>query len=390
MRRRPGSGTAFSHFRNPTRLVFGAGVLEELEPFLPDGPVAIVTSSGSTARGLTGRIAKLAGETRCVLIDNVSSNPGPIDILRHLETLPPEVLSVVAAGGGSVMDTGKVLGALHDARLRGRDGRRLREISQGQAAIGEGETLPVLAVPTTAGTGSEVTPFATVWDRERGQKKSVAGPGLYPSTALVDPELTLSLPEGVTVATGLDALSQGLEAWWNRNAGPVTDACALQAIRMALGSLERAVAAPDDLQYRSRMMEASLLAGLAISETRTAAAHSMSYPLTLHLGMPHGLACSYTLPVLLRFNSDGPGRERIVELASALGHSSVEGLSSRIRDLLRTLGVRSRMERHGFDLGRIPALGPEMITPGRAENNLRTMRAEQAVEIARLAWEELG
>src|SRR5690606_14532428 len=131
------------------------------------------------------------------------------------------------------------------------------------------------------------------------------GPGMFPAVALVDPDLTRSLPESETVSTGLDALSQGLEAWWNRNAGPVTDAFALRAARLALDTLEPLVADLGDPVLRTAMAEASLLAGLAISGTRTAVAHSISYPLTLRFGIPHGLACGFTLPVILEYNDDG-------------------------------------------------------------------------------------
>jgi len=379
---------ATAQFQNPTRVVFGEGALQQVRDLIPEGRMVIVTSAGSTRRGLVDRVLRLVGEHRATVLDQVTPNPEPPDLLRHLEAVPADANAVLVVGGGSVMDTGKILSALAGRRRLGRASGPLRELARG-GTVGRGESLDVFAVPTTAGTGSEVTPFATVWDREVNRKASVAGPGLFPRLAVVDPELTWTLPEAVTISSGLDALSQGLEAWWNRNAGPVTDAFALRAVSLALESLEPLARNLEDRSLRSRMMAASLLSGLAISGTRTAIAHSISYPLTLHLGVPHGLACAFTLPTVLEFNLRGAD-SRISELASSLGMTSAQQLADQLREVLKALKVGTRLREYGLNSGQIVELGPEMVTPGRADNNLRNVNGDQAVEIALRSWNELA
>src|SRR5690606_30104611 len=149
-----------------------------------------------------------------------------------------------------------------------------------------------------AGTGSEVTPFSTIWDGQGAKKYSVATPRLFPQKALLFPELTGTLPWDVTVCTGLDALSQCLESVWNRRATPLTSAIATDGIRKIFQALPELKQNLGHLPSRQLMMEASLFSGLCISQTRTAMAHAVSYPLTAHFGTPHGIACSFTLPDL--------------------------------------------------------------------------------------------
>src|SRR5262249_49423231 len=162
------------------------------------------------------------------------------------------------------------------------------------------EACALVAVPTTAGTGSEVTPWATLWDRSAGapKKYSLHVEETWPSHAVVDPSLTLSAPESVTRNSALDALSHSLESIWNVNANPVSDTLAVEAARTVIATLPRLLAAPQDRKLRTEMSRASLTAGLAFSNTRTALAHSISYEMTLKHGLPHGLACSFTLPMV--------------------------------------------------------------------------------------------
>jgi alcohol dehydrogenase len=381
------AATRVARFWNPTRIEFGFGAVDRVSEHLPAGPIVVVTSPGSTRRGLTGRVADQIGSNRVTVVDDVRPNPDSRDLVRQLDAIPFEVAGVVALGGGSALDTGKVLAALACA-CQDADPMAVLESAVAGRPVEVGRTLPIICVPTTAGTGAEVTPFATVWDAAAMKKRSIAGPGLFPAAALVDPDLTLSLPESVTVDTGLDALSQGLEAYWNRNAGPVTDAFALGAVRLALATLEPLIQSLNSPDLRSRMAQASLLAGLAISGTRTAVAHSISYPLTLRFGIPHGLACGFTLPALLEYNAEG-GHPRMSELPTLLGVESLGALANRLRRLLSILDVGTRIRQYGFDPEKIRDLGPEMITPGRADNNIRDVDGEQAVMIALTSWEQI-
>jgi alcohol dehydrogenase len=213
----------------------------------------------------------------------------------------------------------------------------------------------VVAIPTTAGTGAEVTPFATVWDRASVRKNSFAHDLMPPLHAVLDPELTLTLPRDETLFGGLDTLSHALESLWNRGRSPLSEMFSLRALDLATDALESVLEDPEDIRQRERMQQASLLAGMAISQTRTAVAHAISYPLTLRYGVPHGLACGFTLGPLIDAVSDHTACEpfaRQMRAARALlGRLALEGEIARRVSLEQALAVID-----------------EMVAPGRTEN----------------------
>jgi alcohol dehydrogenase len=371
-------------FHHPVRIVFGKGALDSLPSLMGRGRAVIVTTRGWTRRGLTSRLDALAGGGAVVFAD-VEPNPKVDGVLAAADRIRDCGGGdfIVAAGGGSAMDFGKAL-----ALLLAEPSFPLRDHLEAGAALAAGPALPVHAVPTTAGTGSEVTPFATLWDGADGRKYSLAGPRLFPRTAVLDPELTASLPVSETVSSGLDALSQGLESIWNRNATPISRAFAGSAVGLAVEHLPRAARPRAGIEHRERMMEASLLAGLAISGTRTALAHSMSYPLTARFGVPHGLACAFTLPALCRFNAaadDG----RIDGLARQLGLDDSAALASALLELLHALGAGARLRERVPSLDAMIRLAPEMLIPGRADNNLRPATKDDVAALLAEAWHEV-
>jgi len=366
-------------FYNPVQVVFGPGTLGRLADHVPKGRVLLVTSKGATERGLTDRLLKLLSESNVDVLDSVEPNPG----LRWLETEVNRLKhssydSLVAAGGGSAIDSAKAVGA---ALVLRENGSSLREHLEASRPLPDQALAPVVAVPTTAGSGSEVTPFATVWDLEKRHKHSLHSRRVFPLAAVIDPELTLELPVPTTIAAGLDALCQALESIWNRHANPITLELARRAASLALSALPEAVREPRSLIHRTRMMEASLLAGLAISHTRTALAHSISYPITARWGVPHGLACGFTLPSLLNYNAKSDDG-RLIETARLLGFPDLAGLEAGLRQLLDDLNVPAYLRNYlPNPLADLFALVPLMHTPDRAGNNLRTARYEDIAEI---------
>jgi alcohol dehydrogenase len=333
-----------------------------------DAPrIALVTSPGFRRRGLVARIEQALENRLVAVIDDVKPNPDLIDVQVQGERLRPERPdTLLAVGGGSTIDTAKAL-----ARLLGQpEGATLAALLREGAPPATAAALPVVAVPTTSGTGAEVTPFGTIWDHERKKKHSVAGEDLYPRLAILDPELTLQLPEEVTVSSGLDTISHALESAWNRNATPVTLGLVTKSLQMSMRALPAIKDDPANFAARASMMQASMLAGLAISQSRTALAHAISYPLTASFGLPHGLACSFTLPALLEFNSrsdDG----RLADLARSLGYASTGKLARGLAELFDRLGVGGYLSRYVPDRRSAMALSAQMFAPGRAENNLR-------------------
>jgi len=373
----------WSYSNNPIRILFGIGSLSELGCLVESfSHLLLVTTPSLTKLGVTERVCSIMGTGRTMVVDDIQPNPDLVDFENRMQVLASEpIQAIVGLGGGSVLDTAKVLSFL----WRAGSSDVLRAHFERGAELPSVGPLPVIAIPTTAGTGSEVTPFATVWDKQRIKKYSLTFPNLSPNVALLDPQLTLSLPENMTVATGLDALSQGLEAIWNRNANSITMAYALQAVVIAFRTLLRLVNALDDLEYRSRMLEASLLSGLAIRRTRTALAHAISYPVTAVYGVPHGLACGFTLPAILEFNAqvdDG----RLVNLARQLGFESIQSFRDELVAFLGRLDVRRRLEEYFSSTDQLLELAPRMLTPGRADNNLRAVEVSDVRAILRAAW----
>ncbi|MGP9790870.1 iron-containing alcohol dehydrogenase PsrA [Roseinatronobacter sp. NSM] len=282
-------------YHNPVAIKFGLGSFDKIAGLVHTRPYLLVTYPDAPFTALADRLAQRLGPPAGAVRD-VSPNPDMADVARQAaETAMlaqrPEV--VIAIGGGSVIDSAKVLAASAQGFAP------VEALLNGNAAPQGWRPLPLIAVPTTAGTGSEVTCWATVWDRKAGTKRSLDHPALYPEAAIIDPELMRSMPRDLTIATGLDALSHALESLWNVNANPVTASHAVAAARAILDVLPALVAAPGDADLRSRMAQASLAAGLAFSGTRTAIAHSISYPVTLRHGVQHGIACSFTLPMIL-------------------------------------------------------------------------------------------
>lgn len=367
---------------NPVRVHLGPKSLDRLPEAVGSRAVALVTTAGTMER-LGERIRALLGDRLAAVCTDVQPNPtiaSCAEVHERLARTPAE--GIVAVGGGSVLDTAKTVAAQREAPT-GWLGRHLRD---GEPVPDGFSPAPLFAVPTTAGTGSEVTPWGTVWDEGRPVKHSLRHPALYPYAAFVDPELTVSLPQDTTVATALDALSHAMEAVWNHNANPVSDTLAAEAIATIPAALHRVLAGPESLDARADLQTGSVLAGLAFSNTQTALAHSISYPLTAAFGLPHGLACSFTLAEVLRLNATAdPARVRLVE--EALGAGSPADAAERIYALFADAGVAGLLARYVPDADAVTTVEGGFITPGRAGNNLAAVDDEEARAIAKRAYE---
>jgi len=349
-------------YHNPVRLRFGEAAFDDLGGLIAGQRYVLVTYGDPLFQELTGKLANAAGAPSLV-IDDVKPNPDRADLALQCERIgglaaPPEL--VVAVGGGSVIDTAKVVAA-----ARGNFGRVWEVLVTGQGA-GALDPLPIIAVPTTAGTGSEVTSWATVWDGAGGRKYSLAAHALHPAHAILDPELTLSCPKGLTISTALDALSHALESIWNRNANPVSAVYAVAAAREILDVLPVLSRNLSDRELRSRMLRAAMFSGLAFSNTKTAIAHSMSYPVTLRHGTVHGVACSFTLPLVLR-SVIGIDADCDATLAKIFG-SDLQAGANRLQDFLEKLGVSTRPADHGVGSDEWRGIVEEAVLGERGQN----------------------
>lgn len=337
---------------NPVQVYAGSGAFKQLHQLVPEGRSLFITSGGFTARGVTERVLSGVGADRTIVHDGVRPNLG-LDELDELtvEYRCAKIASILALGGGSVLDTAKIL----SVTLANGNRRSLSEIFRDGKAERWPVKIPVIAVPTTAGTGAEVTSFATVWDRLERRKCSLDSDRLFPRYALLDPRLTLTLPYSETLYGALDTVSHALESLWNRKRTPVSQALAVQSLRHVNDALRDVLEDPDDLGKRAQMQYASMLAGLAINQTGTAIAHSISYPLTVHFGVPHGLACGFTLSSILKF----------VNVRGILPESGP--LLSAVEELLDGLGLQDEMSGY-MTCEEASGLIGKMYTPERAGN----------------------
>lgn len=330
-------------YSNPVKTHFGEGRFDDLPGLIADRPYCVVTYGEDYFLSLAERLAA-ASRPAVTVISDVAPNPDFMLLdsqaarFSELETAP-EIF--VAIGGGSVIDTAKVLAAA------GGDFGRVRRFLETKTGAGDLADTAIIAVPTTAGTGSEVTSWGTVWDAASQKKYSLNLRSLYPEHAVVDPLLMLGKSRELTVSTGLDALSHALESLWNVSANPVSTAFAVAAAREILEVLPRLAEDLHSRELRARMAQAAIMSGYAFSNTKTAIAHSISYPITLRHQVAHGIACSFSLPIVLRSVARDEG-QGVDALRRIFGHD-LEAASERLTEFLNNLGVSMNPADHGVD-----------------------------------------
>jgi alcohol dehydrogenase class IV len=320
----------------------------------------VVSSRGTAKRtGLAGIFSETA------IFDEVLPNPTIQSCQQVIDASKlSEYDGVIAIGGGSVMDTAKcALAAL------GAGSDKLAELLAWDEPFSR--QVPSIFIPTTHGTASEVTMWGTLWDLEAMAKLSISHPALYPSVAVLDGSLCLSLPMDISLTTALDALSHSFEAIWNRNATSPSTQFAVAAICQIVASAPLLKENPDSLEVRQKLLEAATMAGLAFSQTKTAAAHSISYPLTLHYNIPHGIAASMSLLPLLDINGGAIDRP-IGQIMDNLELSSVADLKSLIRAIPEGY-LQYRLRDWSLRREAIPVLVEQSFTKGRMENNIITL-----------------
>lgn len=326
---------------NPVNVTAGCGSLNELPRLLGPRRAILIAFPEAAGLGLVDRIRDLLGERLVAVETGVLPNPDVAWLAPMYERLwrdHPEVDCVIALGGGSVIDCAKVMLTRPESGGFGELLAVLEGAKPSTAAVAAGAHRKLLAVPTTAGTGSEVTPWATVWDQARGRKLSLQLPWTWPEAAIVDADLMLSLPHAATLASGLDALSHALESLWNVHRNPVSASLAVSAARSIVETLPQLLAQPARRDLRERLATAALQAGLAFSNTRTALAHSLSYDITLKHGTPHGIACSFSLPRIMRLAA---GRDPALDalLLSVFDAAHIDEAVASLSAFLQGLGV---------------------------------------------------
>jgi alcohol dehydrogenase class IV len=373
----------------PPRIAFGDGCAPQCADFLAGLGVkrVLVVTSTPVLPTIDGILAALdAAGVKVIQAPCIDREPTCGLFEEALTVARAErVDGVLGIGGGSAIDVAKLAAALHDG------GQSVPEV------FGTGllrrRALPLVCLPTTAGTGAEVSPNAIVLDEGDKLKKGVVSPHLVPDAAYVDPLLTVSVPPAVTAATGLDALTHCIEAYANKHAHPIVDTWALQGIKLIAGHLARAVRDGNDMAARGALALGSLFGGLCLGPVNTAAVHALAYPLGGKYHIAHGVANSLLLPHVLRFNLPA-APQRYAEIAAALGvaaNDSAAIMAEQGVEFLARLSAECGVPQHlsalGIARGEIRGLAASAMKVTRLlENNLRPLTEADAARIYEAAW----
>ena len=373
-------------FELPTRIEFGIGIVHTLADQvarLGGSRVLLVSDPGLVKAGVVARVMDIltAANLDVIAFTDVQPEPDAEGVTAGARICIDESRDViVAVGGGSALDTGKAIGLMATNPGHIRDYAGLEVPSE--------RGLPVIAVPTTAGTGSECAIWAVISEKSRDIKYGVCGANMTATVALCDPSLSLSLPARQTVATGLDALTHALESYVNKATQPISEALSEKAMELIARSLRTAAFNGADLQARSDMLLASTMAACAFAPTRLGLAHAMAMPLGAKAKIPHGEVISILLPEVMRFNVNG-NLEKFARIAYIFGvdtramplraaaHAGVEAVAQLISDV----GAASSLAAYGVTEDDLEQLAKESMESGKG-NVVVNPRPATATDLA--------
>mgnify|MGYP000948666271 CR=1 FL=1 len=316
---------------------------------------------------LTQALEKLKQTNHLIQVSQISPNPTEKDVEAALRNWNKDIDTVIALGGGSTIDLAKAtIGLSYLCNKDTISSEVIKKEIITKNYLNYPVVLDFIAIPTTAGTSSEVTSWATIWDTARSMKMSVEAKWLAPSTAYIIPELTLRLTDRLTLTTGLDALSHAVESYWSKSSNVITREFSKNAISIIVEYLPRALKDPRNIEYRERLCLGALLSGMAFGNTKTTACHSISYPLTMRYGIEHGFAVIITLAEVMKRNE-----AKIVDfegLLKAFGASSVQDVQ---RWINQTCEGIQRIKLRDFGIGKddIDEIAQAAFTVGRMDNN---------------------
>lgn len=316
----------------------------------------IVTSNGTAARNNLNMVF-----SDYSLCDSIKPNPTISHLNDIITNLKNDFDCVIAIGGGSVLDSAKVITASLATNIKS-----VQKLIGLNSKIGINNNMNSFFIPTTHGTGSEVTMWATVWDEINKKKYSVSHPELYPKNALIDPMLCQTLPFKDSISTTLDALSHSFESIWNNNSEPDSTNVAKESIITIVNNVDLIINDVKSLKLKKELMKSSCLAGLAMSNTKTAAAHSMSYPLTIFHEIPHGVAASFFLNEFIDLTYKKISND-IDEIIDRCKLQNVNNLKDRISKLLTCI-KGNKLSNWGVSQNNIDHLVERSITKGRMDN----------------------
>ena len=329
-------------FSLPVKIVFGTGKRKNIKEYIDEinGNKGVLVCSNSFAKnGLADEFLSYSDGKLIAVFSDIRPNPTTENVNNCVELMRRVGADfAVALGGGSPMDCCKAACAI----AKGND--KIEAYHTMGKSICSSEAIPMIAVATTSGTASEVTNISVLTDLEKNIKQPMNDNAMYPKIAVVDPELTLTVPKQITASTGLDVLSHAIESYWSTLNQSICSACSVYAARLVFGWLEKAYNEPDNLEAREKMAEASIVAGVAFSHPRTTGSHACSFPLTNIYGLPHGEACAFTLDYFVKFNADNADADgRLMQFAKDCGFESPYAMADEITEMKKRMGMKTRL-----------------------------------------------
>lgn len=378
-------------FQTPTKIISGidstAEIIKELNA-LHAKKVLLITDPGLVQAGVAQQVVEMLKQAavEVEIFDAVEPDPS-IKVATKAAEMAKNVKAnvLIALGGGSAIDTAK------SAALLVTNGGYLKDYAGVNKVVKP--ILPLIAVPTTAGTGSEVTIFAVMSDPEKQEKFTISSALIAPAVAVLDPLLTLKLPPSVTAFTGMDALTHAIEAFTSSIAQPATDALALSAIKLILKHLPVAVGRGDNIMARDGMLQASLLAGIAFNNAFLGLAHAIASPLGGHFHVPHGLANAVMLPYVMEYNLPTAVR-RYAEIGRALGLQAVgdtpravaEKTVAAITQLARDINIPEKLSNIGAKEELLPLVARDALKSIQLKFNVRNASEKEILALLQKAY----
>ena len=378
-------------FQTPTKIISGIGSTAEIIKELNDlhaKKVLLITDPGLVQAGVAQQVVEMLKQAavEVEIFDAVEPDPS-IQVATKAAEMAKNVKAnvLIALGGGSAIDTAK------SAALLVTNGGYLKDYAGVNKVVKP--ILPLIAVPTTAGTGSEVTIFAVMSDPENQEKFTISSALIAPAVAVLDPLLTLKLPPSVTAFTGMDALTHAIEAFTSSIAQPATDALALSAIKLILKHLPVAVGRGDNIMARDGMLQASLLAGIAFNNAFLGLAHAIASPLGGHFHVPHGLANAVMLPYVMEYNLPTAVR-RYAEIGCALGLQAVgdtpravaEKTVAAITQLARDINIPEKLSNIGAKEELLPLVARDALKSIQLKFNVRNASEKEILALLQKAY----
>lgn len=374
-----------SVFQSPGKIIYGQGTVKQIGEETKKYGKKIMIVTGKSSSKKTGALDKVIDSLKMenlqyVIFDKVESDPSVDTVELGTSIAKEEKIDVIVAlGGGSPLDAAKGISIMLT------NSGSIVDYEKKQPEI---PGVPVVAVPTTAGTGSEVSKFIVITDTRRKVKMLIGGEALIPKVAILDGELTLMVPPDVTAATGMDALTHAIEAYISKKAQPATGVQALSAIKLISENLAKAVQNGENMDARNNMLFAQMQAGLAFSNASVALVHAMSRPLGAYFGVPHGLANAILLPRVMEYNRAACA-EKFKDIAETMGENT-SGLSIReasnlavkaVKELYAETGLPVKLRDVGVKEEMIETLAKDAIKSGSALVNPRKASLEDLIDI---------